>query len=86
MLRLIIKGDTVSAKVHALSHGVAIAEQHENHWNQTNYALVETIALADDAFTDRVVKWFLEPNDGAPYPVGTLLWYSDVGPDNRRSI
>lgn len=84
MLRLIIKGTKQEAILAAAAWHIRLSEPHEHHWNQSNYTLVETIALVDDAFTDRVVKWFAEVHDDAPFPIGTLLWYGDVGPDNRR--
>ena len=90
MLRLIIKGNMVQAINAATDRGIALVDPYENRWNKTNHALVETVALTN-ADQSTAAKWFCEPpyyvgNRGnAPYPIGTLLWYGDVGPDNRQA-
>lgn len=74
MIRLLIKGDATAAKVYAASRGIELdyGYEHETVGNR-----VEFVAECGDAHNGRVIKWFCENNgQHAPYPLGTLLHYT----------
>ncbi len=72
-LSLLVKGTmaeaTNSATKHNIPWSVMVGRTH---------ASVESVIHVSDQFRDNVVAWFNEPPGKAPYPVGTLLHYSEL--------
>jgi hypothetical protein len=81
MLQLIVKGNASEARAACAYNGITVSSLHEH--DRFN----ETFVSVDDKFEHDAQTWFVaacRDDDRKPYPVGTLLWYGDVGPDNRR--
>lgn len=72
---LIIKGDKHAAALAAANHNIPLAFDRE-----TNHG-TETVGRTSDEHHDAVVKWFHEPPNSAPYPVGALLSFSRISED-----
>lgn len=66
-LNLIVKGNRFDAAKAASAHSVPMVFVRET--------ATETIGVTSDCEWDRVADWFNE-DDSAPYPLGSLLFFS----------
>jgi hypothetical protein len=71
-LHLIIKGDRKAALAAAKQHDVVLFSTHP-----ARRSYPETIAMCGDEYQPQVMQWFSEPPHDAPFPVGTLLHWSE---------
>lgn len=82
MIHLIIKGELEVACNAAKARDIPLASARRHVPLDGVPSFVETLATVDDSYwPDRgkkVLGWFCEPREGAPYPDGTLLFYSST--------
>jgi hypothetical protein len=73
ILHLIIKGNRKQALAAAKDHGITLFSAIPNRRNKD-----ETNAMCGDEYKDAVVSWYAsETRLVAPFPVGTLLLWSE---------
>lgn len=73
-ISLIIKGDRRQATKAAADRGVPFDFRNEIGRAGCN---PETVGLTSDDYSEEVLAWYQEPPAQAPYPVGTLLVWSE---------
>jgi hypothetical protein len=76
MISLIVKGNRYEAGYAAAQHGVPFAFRREvvRAGSKTG----ETVGLTASENRDNVVKWFGDGSRIAPFPVGTLLLFTEL--------
>jgi hypothetical protein len=69
-ISLIVKGNRFEAMVAATQRGIpfVFCEQHRD----------EVVAWTGEQHRDKVVAWFAEAPHAAPFPVGTLLLFTET--------
>jgi hypothetical protein len=73
-LSLIVKGDKFQAARAAADRGIGFAFVREVRHEGT----VETVGLSGSEQRDKIVRWFGEGTMQAPFPIGTLLLYTEL--------
>lgn len=71
MIRIVLKGTVAQTNAALRARGIRNAQvmSHNARYNETIWR------VASDN-EPRVVAWFAESPHGAPYPVGTMLFYT----------
>jgi hypothetical protein len=72
-LHLIIKGVRREALAAAKQHGITLFHTRLGRHGEP----VEIHAMCGDEYLPQVMQWFNEPPHDAPFPVGTLLHWSE---------
>jgi hypothetical protein len=75
-LSLIVKGNKFQAARAAADRGIGFAFVREVKHGDS----VETVGRCGSDQRDKVVRWFAEGSMQAPFPVGTLLLFTDETP------
>jgi hypothetical protein len=72
-IHLLVKGDKFTAAKVAAERGIPfkVVREHRYHF--------ETFGETDGAHRRAVVEWFCDGNDRSPFPIGTLLLYTEAG-------
>ena len=74
-LSLIVKGDKFQAAKAASARGIPFVFSHEVRTKL--HGRTETVGKVGDQFKDVVRAWYHEENS-APFPIGTLLAWSEL--------
>jgi hypothetical protein len=69
---LIIKGDPSQAVKAAADRGIVLTDEKIGTLNSSGKT---------NGNLDKLINWFCETNDPAPFPVGTLLFYQEIKQD-----
>jgi len=72
MIHLLIKGNVAQAHRAAADHGISLNQIHTgaNHFNESH-------ARCASDYRARVVEWFCKGSQQAPFPIGTLLLFTE---------
>jgi hypothetical protein len=73
MINLIIKGNMFDAFTASHQRGIALISATQMFNDRPS----EVVASCGAAYLNAVRSWFIESDGPAPYPAGTLLFYSD---------
>jgi hypothetical protein len=79
-LSLIVKGDKFQAARAAADRGIYFCFVREVRHEGT----VETVGLSGSEQRDKIVRWFGEGTMQAPFPVGTLLLFTELDDEPAR--
>ena len=71
-IHLIIKGNVAQATEAARDRGISLNQARRSPRYES-----ETNARCTSAYREAIVGWYNEPPRIGPYPIGTLLWYSE---------
>jgi hypothetical protein len=75
MLRLLIKGSREDAALALARRDIPVLEDLRE---ASIYGQPETVARVHDAYRGRAAAWLCEQPFTPPFPVGTLLYYSET--------
>jgi hypothetical protein len=76
MISLVIKGDMVAAFAAADRQAVELTSVQTTY---KSFGSATTYASCDCSMRSRVINWYCRDDGIAPYPAGSLLFYSIKG-------